>query len=410
MRRPSVLFVNRVYPPSRGASGRVLRDLARSFARAGWQVTVITMGETALSERDGAVRVIRLKGPVKPGGMFSYGWVWLRLLISALRLPKTHLVVTMTDPPFMAIAGQIIKVVKKNRHIHWCQDLYPDVFKAQGVRFPEIIIGFLKARVRAAMKASDKVIVVGRCMARVLGEDEFDPKQITVIPNWPDSELVKPLNALDGVADIDVPAVDGYRSYEEQRKHGPKFRVLYAGNIGRAHPVDTILDAAKILSETNDDIEFVFVGDGPRHDLINRKRAQRHLGNIRLLPYQPARRLKDLMESGDVHLVSMHEAAAGMIVPIKLYAALAVHRPCILVGPLQSETAKVIEGFNAGCIVPQGDAELLAQEIRQYRENSDTWFAAHEGAKAASEVFVPRESIKAWLERAKAVVGQDLKK
>jgi NAD(P)-dependent dehydrogenase (short-subunit alcohol dehydrogenase family) len=44
MRSPSVLFMNRVYPPATGATGRVLRDLARAFAKAGWQVTVITCG------------------------------------------------------------------------------------------------------------------------------------------------------------------------------------------------------------------------------------------------------------------------------------------------------------------------------------------------------------------------------
>jgi hypothetical protein len=41
---PSVLFLNRVYPPVRGATGRVLRDLARSFAADGWSVTVLTTG------------------------------------------------------------------------------------------------------------------------------------------------------------------------------------------------------------------------------------------------------------------------------------------------------------------------------------------------------------------------------
>ncbi len=407
MRRPSILFINRVYPPVRGASGRVLRDLARSFAREGWQVTVITTGAKAFTERDGGVRVIRVKGSAKPRGKLGYGLVFVKLLFAALRLPKTHMVVTLTDPPFLAVAGQILSRFKKNHHIHWCHDVYPDVFPALGYKYPDFVMRFLKNRVRAAMKAADKVIVIGRCMARHLSYDGFDPKQITVIPNWPDMELVKPPSE-DSNVQLAVSAIEGYRAYEEQRKHGPKFRVLYAGNIGRAHPVDTILEAAEILHESNPDIEIVFVGEGPGHDLINHERAKRHLENIRLLPYQPASRLKDLMESGDVHLVSMDEGAAGMIVPVKLYSALAVHRPCILIGPAQCETAKVIEDFKAGSVIAQGQAQILADEIRQLRENSDKWFAAYEGAKAASEVFVPQESINAWMQRAWSVVDQDL--
>ena len=407
MRRPSVLFINRVYPPQRGATGRVLRDLARSMAREGWQVTVITTGPKALNERDGAVRVMRVKASEKPKGMLGYGWIWLKLLFAALRLPKTHLVVTMTDPPLLAIVGNTLKRFKKNRHMHWCQDLYPDVLPALGVRVPDFMMEALKRRGRHAMRAADKVIVIGRCMAKHLSVDGFDPKQITVIPNWPDAELVVPPEA-DDVYNRYVDLADGYRPHDEQRKHGPRFRVLYAGNIGRAHPVETILQAAEILNESHPDIEFVFVGDGPRHEVVNRERARRNLENVKLLPYQPASRLQELMASGDVHLVSMHEDAAGMIVPCKLYSALAVHRPCILVGPGMCETAKVIEGFSAGSVVVQGDTARLAEEIRLLRENSDKWFAAHEGAKAAAEVFVPQESISAWIERAWSVVDQDV--
>ena len=411
MRRPSVLFINRVYPPVRGASGRVLRDLARSFAREGWQVTVMTTGPKAMTERDGAVRVIRVKGPERPGSFLSYGLVWVKLFWMALRLPGTHLLVTMTDPPFLVIAGQALQFIKKNRHIHWCQDLYPDVFPALGITLPHFMMRGLGTLTRAAMKSTEKVIVIGRCMAWHLGHDGFDPKQITVIPNWPDIELVKPPGD-DSDVKARVEEIRGYRAHEDQHKHGPRFRVLYAGNIGRAHPVDTILNAAEILNESNPDIEFVFVGDGPRHDLINRERSKRRLENIRLLPYQPASRLKDLMESGDVHLVSMDELAAGMLVPIKFYSALAVHRPCVFVGPAHSEAAKVIEGFKAGSVLAQGNAKLLADNIRQYRENSDKWFAAYEGAKAASQVFVPEESINAWIERAwgavEGLIDQDI--
>jgi glycosyltransferase involved in cell wall biosynthesis len=385
-----------------------LRDLARSFARAGWQVTVITTGPKAMSERDGAVRVIRVKGSEKPGGALSYGCIFMKLLWAALRLPKTDVVVTLTDPPFLAIAGRVTSRFKKNRHIHWCQDLYPDVFPALGYKYPAFLMAFLKKQVRGAMKRADKVVVIGRCMARHLSRDGFDPKQISVIPNWPDMELVSPPGE-EGLAPLRVSAIEGYRAYEEQRKHGPKFRVLYAGNIGRAHPVETILAAAEILNESHPDIEFVFVGDGPRHNFINQERSRRNLENIRLLPYQPASRLKDLMESGDVHLISMHEAAAGMIVPVKLYSALSVHRPCILVGPSACETAKVIEDFKAGSVVPQGEVKRLAEDIRQLRENSDKWFTAYEGAMAASEVFVPQDAIDAWIERAWGVVDQDLK-
>ncbi len=418
MRRPSILFINRVYPPVRGATGRILRDMARSFAREGWQVTVITTGPKAMKERDGAVRIIRVKGAEKPKGVFGYGWTWIKMLVMALSLPATNIVVSMTDPPFLAVGGAIIKRVKKNKHIHWCQDVYPDLFPSLGIYFPRILRRWMRKRVRNAMLDADKVIVIGRCMARYLSDSGLPPKRMSVVPNWPEKELGIPAGrsgfngaSHEGGVPEDIERFETgnrdtqvYREHREQVKTGPKFRVLYAGNIGQAHPLETILEAAEMLQQSNPEIEFLFVGDGPRYDEIAQVRSAKHLDNIRLLPYQPVSRLRELMESGDVHLISMKEEAAGQLVPSKLYAALAVNRPCVMVGPVHSEVGKVIADFKAGEIIPQGHAEELAACIRRFREDGAYWFAAQEGAIEAGKVFVPKAAIAAWMERAKAVL------
>lgn len=410
MRRPSVIFMNRVYPPSQGASGRVLRDLARSFAREGWQVTVITTAEEKIKDRDGGIRVVRIKAGQNPKGVFAYFWVLIKMLIVALRQPDPHLLVTMSDPPLLIVAGQIIKKFKKCRHINWCHDLYPDILPALGVKLPNFVLGFFKYRVRDAMAGADKVIVVGRCMGKHLALDGMDPRHITVIPNWPNFELARPrtANGVNGHAFVHN-VVNGFKPPEEQLRNGPRFRILYAGNIGMAHPIDTILEAAEILNEEHPEIEFVFVGDGPRFDELAKERSQRRLDNIRLMPYQPISRLREIMESGDVHLISVKEEAAGYLVPSKLYSALAVGRPCIFIGPAQSETAKVITDFEAGVVVPQGDAHELVVQIMKYRTNGEAWYKAHDGAAAAGEIFLPRESINAWIERAWSVVEQDMR-
>jgi glycosyltransferase involved in cell wall biosynthesis len=405
--------MNRVYPPGRGATGRVLCDLARSFAREGWHVTVITTGPAPLKERDGTIRIIRVKGPAKPSGVFTYGWLWLKMIATALRQPASHLLVTMTDPPLLVIAGQIIKRFKKCRHIHWCHDLYPELLPAIGVKVPGPVMGVFKRIAHRAMKRADKTIVIGRCMARQLTFSGMDPKNITVIPNWPDAELVVPqgTNGFNG-ASHEINGVNGHhrngRAYEEQLNGGHKFRVLYAGTIGQAHPIKTILEAAEILNVEQPDVEFLFVGDGARYDMLAKERSKRHLDNIRLLPFQPRARLKELMESGDVHLISMTEDAAGLLVPSKLYSALAANRPCIFVGPPHSEAAKVITDFKAGVIVGQGQAEELVRWVKHYRSNSEAWFEAQKGAVSASEIFLPNESINAWIERAWGVVKSDL--
>ncbi len=407
MSRPSVAFLNRSYPPGRDSSGRVLRDLARAFARDGWEVTVITTGPQARQERDGSVRVVRLRGPARTRSVAGYTWLWIRMLTYGLTMPRTDLIVTMTDPPLLVVAGRILARLKKTKHMHWCQDLYPDLLPAMGIRLPPPIMKFLKVASRRAMKAADKVVVVGRCMARHLTHSGMDPRRVAVIPNWPDVELTeKAFAASQAAAAANGSGANGARSYEDMfRDTEPKFRILYSGNLGRAHPVQTVLDAAALLAGPHPEIEFVFVGDGPQFDRLAQERTRRCLENVRFLPWQPPSRLRELMESGDVHLISMNEGAAGLFVPCKLYAALAVGRPCILIGPENTETARIIDDFKAGAVVPQGCPERLAETIRTYRLDGDAWFSAHNGAARAGRIFVPDESIKAWVSRARDVAN-----
>lgn len=404
MRRPTILFLNRVYPPVRGATGRVARDLATSFARENWHVTVISAGPKSDELRDHNVSVMRVRGPARVRGTLSNLFIWVKMLIAGLRAPSQDIIVTMTDPPLTVVMGMILAKFKKSQHIHWCHDLYPDVIPALGFNMPQFIMRTLKKLRVQAMKSCEKIIVCGRCMKERLEEDGIEAHKIIVIPNWPDLELTDDeVMDIHGVTYHDVdPAIA--RPFDSQLQQNQKFRVLYSGNLGLAHPVHTILKAAEILDPQSKDIEFVFVGEGERFDYIAKFRAQKALHNIRLLPFQPVARLRETLESGDVHLVTMKEEAAGMVVPSKLYSALAVARPTIFIGPLDSEVSKVIMEHESGLIVAPGDHENLVKAILHFRHDGDAWFAAHMGAVNARDKFTPKESIRKWRIQAEETV------
>lgn len=171
MRKPSVIFFNRVYPPVRGATGRLLRDLAQAFLKAGWDVTVVSSAPVSRDEYDGKIRVVRVKAP--RGVRRKIGFyikIWLKMFWAGLVLPRHDLIVTMTDPPLFVMAGQWLRRIKKTSHIHWCQDLFPDLFPALGVKFSAKKMAPLKRWSRRAMKRADKVVVIGRCMGNFFAE------------------------------------------------------------------------------------------------------------------------------------------------------------------------------------------------------------------------------------------------
>lgn len=392
----------------KGATGRIARDFAVHLVKAGWHVTVITSGPHKGERRDKGVRIIMVKGAEKPSGMRGYIWVWLKMFFCGLRQSRRHVIITMSDPPLFALAGALLSKLKRCRHVNWCQDVYPEVLPALGMKPSKISMGFLKMFRRMSMRMSDRVIVCGRCMRDYLIKDGLREDKIAFVANWPELELTEESSAASpftSPAEHETIA----RPFASLKKERQRFRVLYAGNIGLAHPVNIILDAAQRLQAQARDIEFVFVGDGARFDYIAQARAQRHLDNIRLLPYQPLSRLRDVLESGDLHIVSLRGEAAGFVVPSKLYATLAVGRPCLFIGPTGSETARVIGEFKCGLVIPQSDVEHLIASIILYRKNGDAWFEAHQGALRARELFKPQVMMEQLKKEIWAIVKDDLR-
>ena len=391
----------------RGATGRLLHDLARHFVKTGHRVTILTTTahKPSVSSR-GPVSIVRIKGTNKPN-MFSFFADLFGLYRAIMRNPRHDVIITLSDPPMLYAVGQRAAFKKKCAHIHWCHDLYPDLAPSLGFKIPSPILNIATAIGRAAMQNTDRIVCVGRCMQRHLVRAGIDIRQTTVIENWPDQEVLS--NTSEPMPQTKLPLPLGGKIRDRRLYSDPagqKFRVLYAGSISRAHPIDAIVAAARILQKTQPDIELVFVGKGGGFDRLAAARAQHALDNIRLMPPQPRAALKGLMESGDIHLVSMRDSSLGMLVPSKFYSALAVERPIVFAGPTECDVANLIARFGCGRVVKPDDGRTIASAITLYRTDSDAWFSAHEGAKAALKGRRPEDAFAQWSDVVKKVLHE----
>lgn len=398
MSQKSILIINRVYPPHYGATGRMASNLARHLAGQGWDVQVLATGEKSQKFDDHGVHVQTIKANQSPRKSVAYCLIWLRLFFAALRTKKTDVVMTLTDPPLILFAGAFISRVKKAKHVHWCHDVYPDLLPLFGVRLPRFILKFLHKASRRRMNKCAKVIAIGRCMSKRLALTGVDKTNISIIHNWSDPHIFMP-------EDDKLPLMKPKAQMPEHmfRDDSPKFRILYAGNIGKAHEVDMFLKTAQALHDRKE-IEFVFVGTSDGHEKLAAERAKTGLDNMKFMPYQPAPYLRTILESGDIHLVSMKDDMAGLLVPCKFYAALAVGRPTLFLGPKKSEIGTVIEQFKAGKVVGIQNAEKLVDAILEYRHDGSAWFEAQQGAIEAGKVYNSSASLALWDQALKDVV------
>jgi glycosyltransferase involved in cell wall biosynthesis len=125
----------------------------------------------------------------------------------------------------------------------------------------------------------------------------------------------------------------------------------------------TLLEAAKRLRDVpNLVILFVVGGTGKRE-------VEESAGpNVLSLPYQPLSELKYSLSAADVHVVTVGDGIVGIVHPSKVYGALAVARPVLLVGPAECHVTDILEGTEIGWRVSQGDvdgAERVLREIAQ---------------------------------------------
>lgn len=325
--------------------------------------------------------VIRVEGAQKPDGAWAYYKVLKRMERAARKLPKHDIVISMTDPPMLAHTGYKIARKMQARHIHWVMDLYPDLFPVLDVILPKIAVNTIRKRIYNAMKSADAVIPISGCMARYLSRHSLSRQRMTVIENWPERALVNTDN------DTAIPST----IFEGEQK----FRILYAGTAGLAHDFESVIKAAKYLQKSNPEIEFVFIGKGAGLDFLARERNRLGLDNIRFLPHQPIQTLRSMMAGGDVHLVTMKEKAAGLLYPSKFYAACAVGRPVIFVGPEECDIHKTIKDTGCGLSIRNGDPQSLIKAILTYRNQADQWFSAAKTAETVTK-NQPDNGLAAW--------------
>jgi len=395
MRKPSILIINRVFPPEIGASGQLAEDLAKHLGAQGHKVTILTSGPAkSVNAISAYINVKRIKKVKNYKSSLGFLRVFYRFLLASLMMPKHDVVLTLTDPPLLYAVGALYKKKHKAMHIHWSHDLYPDLFEPLGVKIPSWGQRAMDFMARKSLSSCDHIVAIGTCAKKKLQDYGVKKEQITVIPNWfPNSKQKKRVT----------------RSAAEQEKNSkiiirdetPKFRILYAGHIGKAHDIQPIIKAAIQFNNQEfnyqSDIEFDFLCPAQDLEALRDLREQHGLDNIKLTPWQPADNVLPILESGDVHLISMRPEVQGMLLPSKFYGALAVKRPVIFIGPKNNDLAQIIDQYQMGRVVlPDDESNLLYDTISHYRYDDKAWFNAQQGAEQASSYFNQVKSLAQW--------------
>jgi glycosyltransferase involved in cell wall biosynthesis len=352
-----ILIINQPFWPDVVATAQHMSDWADHLASRGHTVTVIasrsvygTQGAVLpKSEIHHGIHIHRVGSNLFRKGriltrLVDFALFHLRALWKTLTLPKQDVVVCLTTPPFIGIVGMIAKSLRGSHYIQYEMDLYPDVSIVLGVLPPHSLSAKILERLhRRLLRSADRVVVLGRCMARLIESKGIPLEKLLLVTPWADPDAVRPIPR-------DQNPFRKLHNLQNQKV------IMYSGNLGLAHDTDTLL---ALIEHYKDDpaLRFVFIGGGKKMDQLRRIAAEKKLTNLLMLDYVPRENLSDMLSAADLHLITQAAGTAGIIVPSKLYGILAAGRPSLYIGPPDTEIAYQLRESMAGVVVAVGDSQ-----------------------------------------------------
>ncbi len=368
-----ILLLNEYYPPDTSATAKMAAQVAEALAQR-HRVTVVAGRPSyepdarypyALLRRDtrnkvtvesvGSTAFPRHQMPRRVANYLSY----LALAVPRALALRPDVVLAMTDPPVAGIAGALIARLAGRPFVYNIRDLYPDMAVGGDIVRAGKWVARWESLHRRALKQAARVIVLGDDMRERILAKGVAAERVVVVRDGttPTTALgTTTASAAGSMPDRSDPVV-------QEIRHGFPFVVLHAGNLGFYGAWDTLLGAAKILS--NENTGFVFIGDGANRAAL--ESAARELPNVKFAPFRPVAQLPHVMMAGDVHIVTVKRGLEGVVVPSKLYSILAAGRPIVVVAPVECDAARIVVESGCGVAADPDDPAAVAAAIRELR-------------------------------------------
>ena len=343
-----------------------INEVVRSLHEAGAEVTVLTgkpnypegvwfegyRGAGIHRERYHGIEVLRV--PMRARGRADGLRLALNYLSFAasgsllapwlLRRQRFDVVfVYAISPVTQAFVALAMKAVHRVPVVLWVQDLWPQSLQATGFVKSPLLLAPVGWMVRFLYRFSDLLLVQSRAFVDEVAR-LADRGKVVYHPNPGE-------RAPDGDPGSGAPPFP----------FAPGFNVVFAGNLGTAQAVPTLLAAAERLRGRSD-IRFVLVGAGSLGGWLREEVARRGLANVQLPGRFPPETMPAVYARASVLLVSLAGGDAfRLTVPSKVQAYLAAGRP--LLAALDGEGARVVEEAGAGLCVTAEDADALADAV-----------------------------------------------
>ena len=361
--KPRVLLLTQWFDPEPTFKGLVF---ARELVRQGFDVEVVTgfpnypggkvyAGyKINLIQREciDGVQITRL--PLYPNHdqsvikrVLNYASFAASALVYGLFMAKRADVIYAYHPPLtVGVAASLIRWVRGIPLVYDIQDMWPDTLRVTGMLNNPRVLALVGRVCDWVYKRVDQLVVLSPGFKRLLVQRGVPETKIEVIYNWADeSTLMSPV----GGEAAAFPASD-------------RFMVVFAGNMGKAQALDTVLDAAAILQARGSRASFVLLGGGVEVSRLKTSALEMNLGNVVFLPPVPMSEVGAVLAAADVLLVHLRKDPLFEItIPSKTQAYMAVGKPLLMA--VNGDAADLVRQAKCGLTSESENPQALADAL-----------------------------------------------
>jgi glycosyltransferase involved in cell wall biosynthesis len=382
-----VLLIHQMFASPNEPGGTRHYELGRRLVDRGDQFAVvasnlnyktgrpITSGKRLVTEQNvGGIRIVRT---------YTYpslhrGFVWriasfvsfmLTSIVAAWRAGPVDLVIGTSPPLFQLVSAFLIARLRRCPLIVEIRDLWPEFAIDIGVLKNPILIRLARCLEMFFYRHATHLVVNSPAYKTYLVQTKGVPApKVTLIANGVDPQMFRPDD-------------DGHRLRTELGVDG-QFVVTYAGALGLANDIDTVLRAAARLEHENG-IRFLIAGDGKERPRLEGMAKQLALSNTSFIGPRPKSQIPTVLAASDACVATLKDIAMFRTTyPNKVFDYMAAARP-ILLG-IDGVIREVVESADAGIFIPPGDDQALAAAILRLR--ADRPKARAMGARGRSYV------------------------
>ena len=280
--------------------------------------------------------------------VFNYTSFALAGLVYGLFFAKKADLIYAYHPPLtVGIAASLLRFFRRIPVVYDIQDMWPDTLRATDMFSNEFALGFIGRLCGWVYDSVDHIVVLSPGFRRLLIERGVPGSKIDVIYNW---------CAEDAVSNFGYGSLDGFP------KDG--FRVLFAGNIGKAQSLDSVLGAAEILLREDPTAKFVFLGDGVELLHLREVVDAKGLLNVSFLSPVPMCEVGGYLSAADALLVHLKkDPLFSVTIPSKTQAYMAAGKPIVMA--VEGDAANLVRHAKCGVVAEPENPRSIADAVKE---------------------------------------------